>query len=371
MVVLLVTGGYDYAIRFWDASSGMCYKSLSHPEKQVNTLAISPDKTFLLAGSNPTLKLYDVNAKGNDALVTYDGHTGNVTSVGFQRDGRWMYSCSEDGSVRIWDPRASGSQRDYDARAAVNSVALHPNQGELIAGDHSGTVRVWDLAANKCSAELSPEGDAPISSVSVAPDASVAVAANFNGNVYAWAPRSGEGYTPLRRIAAHRAYVLSARLSPDARYLATTSSDRTVRLWATQDWSLLSTFTGHTRWVWDAAWSADSSYLVTASSDCSARLWEVGTGDTVRSYTSHHKAVTAVALNDAAPVGSTGAGAPSASSSAPGGGSNAGSSAAPTASNGVQTAQAGGGGTAGAGAGGGTGGGGGGGGGTGGGTRDA
>jgi hypothetical protein len=36
--------------------------------------------------------------------------------------------------VRIWDLRAPGCQRSYESRAAVNSVQLHPNQGELISG---------------------------------------------------------------------------------------------------------------------------------------------------------------------------------------------------------------------------------------------
>jgi G protein beta subunit-like protein len=75
MVVLLATGGYDQSIRFWDASSGMCYRTLQHPEKQVNCLQITPDKHFIAAGSNPQVKLYDVNSKNPEPLVTYDGHT--------------------------------------------------------------------------------------------------------------------------------------------------------------------------------------------------------------------------------------------------------------------------------------------------------
>jgi G protein beta subunit-like protein len=47
--------------------------------------------------------------------------------------------------------RASGCQRDYDCGAAVNSVALHPNQAELICGLQNGNIRVWDLAENKCT----------------------------------------------------------------------------------------------------------------------------------------------------------------------------------------------------------------------------
>jgi WD40 repeat protein len=37
--------------------------------------------------------------------MSFDGHTTNVTSLGFQREGKWMYTGSEDGTVKIWDLR--------------------------------------------------------------------------------------------------------------------------------------------------------------------------------------------------------------------------------------------------------------------------
>lgn len=38
-------------------------------------------------------------------VLNFESHVNNVTAVGFQCDGKWMYSGSEDGTVKIWDLR--------------------------------------------------------------------------------------------------------------------------------------------------------------------------------------------------------------------------------------------------------------------------
>lgn len=65
--VILVTAGYDHTIRFWEAWSGICSRTIQHPDSQVNRLAISPDKRFLAAAANMHVRLYDVAAGGAPA----------------------------------------------------------------------------------------------------------------------------------------------------------------------------------------------------------------------------------------------------------------------------------------------------------------
>ena len=97
-------------------------------------------------------------------VMSCDGHTSNVMSIGmyslglnilpcfihtyihtsiyfwsgFQADQKWLYTGSEDGSVRVWDSRSNACSRKYDCGVPVNTVALHPNQVELISGDQNG-----------------------------------------------------------------------------------------------------------------------------------------------------------------------------------------------------------------------------------------
>ncbi|MBA0551282.1 hypothetical protein Gorai_023494, partial [Gossypium raimondii] len=152
--VILATASYDHTIRFWEAKSGRCYRTIQYPDSQVNRLEITPDKRYLAAAGNPHIRLFDINSSSPQPVMSYDSHTNNVMAVGFQCDGKWMYSGSEDGTVKIWDLRAPGCQREYESRGAVNTVVLHPNQTELISGDQNGNIRVWDLTANSCSCEL-------------------------------------------------------------------------------------------------------------------------------------------------------------------------------------------------------------------------
>ena len=310
--VVLATAGYDHTIRFWEATRGVCYRTLQHQDSQVNKLEISPDKQILAAAGNPTIKIFEVNASNPSPILTHEGHQGNVTAIGFERDGRWMYSGSDDGTVKLWDARqGSRHTREYESRAAVTTVALHPNGAELLSGDANGNIRVWDLTMNACSCELVPEVGVAVRSVSVASDGSLVVAGNSTGTCYVWRlqkdAKTTAHFEPLHKLRAHPdEYVLKCLISPDVRSLATTSSDKTVKLWNLDGLGLERTLKGHSRWVWDCVFSVDAAYLVTASSDGSARLWDCSTGEAIRVYNGHHKAVVCCALNDSAVDAATG-----------------------------------------------------------------
>lgn len=380
MSVILATAGYDHKIRFWEAPSGICSRTLRYPDSQVNCLEITPDKRFLAAGGNPHIRLFEINTSSSNSsggssgpnsgngnshngggvnqnnnnsnnqnpVLQCDGHTSSVTAIGFQRDGRWMYSSSEDHTVKIWDLRSSTYSRSFDSGAPVNSVSLHPNQTQIVSGDQNGSVKIWDLGAgsNHCINELLPDsssnhssnhsskvnlepnentnniknakiqtgngngnagstagrggGRAPIQAVDVSEDGRLLLAASNRADVYLWDPSNMYNLIPLRKFRAHPlgSYLLHAKISPDGRHLVTTSSDKTALLWDTQSGECTKTLRQHQCWVWDAVFSADSSYLVTACSDHWARLWSLRSGEVVRQYTGHQSAVTCVALND-------------------------------------------------------------------------
>jgi G protein beta subunit-like protein len=369
MSVVLATAGFDHKIRFWEAPSGICSRTISFPDSQVNRLEITPDKQFIAAAGNPVIRLYEIaapklNSNNNDqqqqqeAVLTLQGHTANVTALGFQREGRYLYSGSEDGTVKLWDLRSPNYSRSFDcagAGAGVNSVCLRSDRDEIISGDQQGSVKLWDLGGNGCIHAMQPSMHSggtdtsashasvsssrhrgprlsdcavPIQAVDISEDSRTLVAITNHGTVFVWDPsalnssymsssadktNNGTANTTkneakehntnsLRHITKFRAhapgyYCLQGKISPDCRTLVTTGSDGLAKLWDTTTWELTETLE-NSKYVWDAAFCADSSYLVTASSDHVARLWNLKTGEVVRKYHGHQSSVTCVALND-------------------------------------------------------------------------
>ncbi|XP_072167793.1 target of rapamycin complex subunit LST8-like [Diadema setosum] len=304
--IILATAGYDQTIRFWQAHTGICHRTVQHQDSQVNYLEITPDRSLLAAAGYQHIRMYDINSSETTPIINYEGIPKNVTAVGFQEEGKWMFTGGEDCTARIWDLRAHNlhCQKIFQVNAPVNCACLHPNQGELIVGDQSGTVHIWDLRS--CHNEqLVPEQNASIQSIAIDPEATHMAAVNNKGNCYVWRITKGQGdgalsqLHPKTKIAAHKKYTLKCKFSPDCTLLATTSGDKTVRIWRTADFSLMTTLSVEMQqWVWDCAFSSDSQYIVTASSDRTARLWSVAEGEVKREFTGHQKAITSLAFCD-------------------------------------------------------------------------
>ncbi|RLV73153.1 hypothetical protein DV515_00017202 [Chloebia gouldiae] len=326
--VILATAGYDHTVRFWQAHSGICTRTVQHQDSQVNALEITPDRSMIAAAGYQHIRMYDLNSNNPNPVINYDGVSKNITSVGFHEDGRWMYTGGEDCMARIWDLRSRNLQ------------CQRIFQAELIVGDQSGAIHIWDLKTDH-NEQLIPEPEVSVNSVHIDPDASYMAAVNSSvssemgwhgqlgcvwvgiqqpghrsrrvpqGNCYVWNLTGGIGeevtqLIPKTKIPAHNRYALQCKFSPDSTLLATCSADQTCKIWRTSNFSLMTELSiksnnpGETSrgWMWDCAFSGDSQYIVTASSDNLARLWCVETGEIKREYSGHQKAVVCLAFND-------------------------------------------------------------------------
>jgi WD40 repeat protein/uncharacterized caspase-like protein len=89
----------------------------------------------------------------------------------------------------------------------------------------------------------------------------------------------------------HTDHVNSAVFSPDGKYVLTSSSDRTSRIYEVASGQEVHVLSGHTEVVGSALFSPDGKFVLTASGDRTARIYEATSGMVVHVLSRHTDAV--------------------------------------------------------------------------------
>ena len=189
MSLVLVTGSYDYSIKFWDPTASGSTDQIDYgtsPKQIINKLDISMDKSKLVGGFSYSAKIYDIE-KGNAQIKSYDNpgqSINNFTTVGFQKDSKWLFTSQEDGTLKILDLKKKDEALSFKNPQPINCAILHPNEVEIIFGDEGGSLKVFDLSTGKLKSELPSKTEVGIRSLSIAANAKFLVSCDSAGVVY-------------------------------------------------------------------------------------------------------------------------------------------------------------------------------------------
>jgi WD40 repeat protein/serine/threonine protein kinase len=85
-------------------------------------------------------------------------------------------------------------------------------------------------------------------------------------------------HSDLLTLNGHTDLVLSVAYSPDGKRLASSSADKTVKVWDAQTGQQLFTIKGHRSWVNSVSFSPDGKRLASASADNTVKVWDAQTG---------------------------------------------------------------------------------------------
>lgn len=118
-----------------------------------------------------------------------------------------------------------------------------------------------------------------------------------------------------RTLSAHTGPITTLATSPDGLWIASGSTDKTVRLWSLETGDLLHTLgngglfgNGHGDRLSALAFTPDSIELLSASDDGTIKQWDMATQKLMRTIDGHDWLVSAIALSQHAPIFATGGG---------------------------------------------------------------
>jgi len=135
---------------------------------------------------------------------------------------------------------------------------------------------------------------APVLSVAFGPRGDFIASASSDGTLKLWEAGTGRC---LHTCVGHRTQVFSVAISPDGKLIASASSDKTIKLWATECLRSVATLAEHDAAVNSVAFSTDGEAIVSASSDNTLRLWETRSGRCLRTFGGHGAPVRSVGFS--------------------------------------------------------------------------
>jgi WD40 repeat protein len=295
----------------------------------VESVTWMPDGRVVIGLDNGEIQIRD-GATGDKIPGVHDPFANTLSEVNVldvSSDGQLVVSGSENGelAIAVWDVATGDPVMTVGSSVAIKSVDLSPDGRTILTGDEHGFIRLWSLKTHRPIMDpIHVKGEA-IHGVAFSPDGSTFI---VGGSVAVGGPSDAHLYHArtgrlIRSFSGHAAGVADVAFSPDGRFLATASGDRTVRLWDTQvehptaivlphvsrvnalafDYTgrhlltadaaglaqlwdisaqaIVTRFIGHESEINDATVSPDGRYVITASEDGTARIWRAGPGRTV------------------------------------------------------------------------------------------
>ncbi|MEM7394260.1 MAG: WD40 repeat domain-containing protein, partial [Verrucomicrobiota bacterium] len=335
----IATANKYNTLRLWSFETGEMVTEVELNQYKVRDLVFTPDSSRLLTigfdgrEGFEWLKFWGVR----DLRLIHTFESSRIakqfTTLDISSDGRWLVT-GEFGTVRIWDLEQQRHLRAFSLFGGrVESVRFDPAGTRFIAAG-AGTVKIHDWQRGRTDLTVRHPGlttasgfdntgehfitqgetrvpqlwRMPKEEAMISLDISQSFIASPDGRTIVYAvgrsetndviiSRAGDGTQVARLSGFHIHNLIDMVMSPDSRYLATTSWDHNIVLWDLASGERAKVFRHHREDIMAIAFSQQGGKLVSISQDGTIRVWDVASGeqDYLMPHSMNH--VGAIAVN--------------------------------------------------------------------------
>lgn len=245
-----------------------------------------------------------VNSKSGKQKRGISGHKGAVAAVSFTGKSSSIVSCSWDKTTRLWkttgkdepivlkhasqvkalttsvlSERGASGARDGEVkmfslsslkcfknlqahRSDISGILLIEEDKKMVTSSYDGECKIWDLLSYETIKTLAKKGPR-IRSMASTPDGSSVFLGRHGGTIL---KINTENVKDKIEMLGHSDIVSAMSVDPSGRFLASGSSDRTLRIWSLDDFQEIDSgklVTGIASLAWsnkgDIVYSADFS----------------------------------------------------------------------------------------------------------------
>ncbi|MEP7286721.1 MAG: NB-ARC domain-containing protein [Chloroflexota bacterium] len=229
----LASSEWDNAIRLWNPTTGVCVRTLHHPDDPANffsALDWSPDGTRFACGTSQRgVQVFEITS----ALPRWVGSPfpSVIQSVAWSPDGRQLAGAGGGSCiVYLWDAEDGTLLHSLEGHAgAINCLAWSPDGRYLASGSRdkeAGELFVWDTQCKECIYTFMAH-PGTIQAITWITNEEI-ITGDVTGILRWWRVQNNE------YLLTHETHIGSTRAlkrNPDGTKLASCSDDGTIKIW--------------------------------------------------------------------------------------------------------------------------------------------
>jgi WD40 repeat protein len=272
---LLATCAYD-RINVWHVWTARKLHTIEMAgDLRVKKVTFSHDGRLVI-GISTSLTIYGWDVDSGECRLSLSGHPTQVNEVQTLDTGEIITTCLE--QVRVWNGETGQCLQVINfAGKATISIAYYLDRSRrlLATGSDNGAISIWNLTTGKCTNSTS--GTTPRAlCLATNPSNAIVATGQDNGVLHLWnfAALQSPHSPPEIAITAHLGTVSLLAFSPNGKLVASSGSDRMVKIWDAATGTNLHEFSGYTDYLADIQF-ADDRTLITRSYNFPLRQWDL------------------------------------------------------------------------------------------------
>lgn len=191
-----VTGASDATIKIWDLATLQIKATLTGHIMGVRSLKVSSRFPYLFSGSeDKTVRCWDLERTNNPSgcqIRDYHGHVGGIYALDLHPDLDLLVTGGRDSAIRVWDIRSRTQVMILTGhRGDVTSITCDSNDPQIISSSMDGTVRLWDLRKSTTQLTITHHSKS-IRLTAVHPQEATMCSADTGGNFKQWVLPRGD-----------------------------------------------------------------------------------------------------------------------------------------------------------------------------------
>lgn len=295
----LASGSGDKSVCVWEWKPGLgyvdtTYSPLTGHKYSVTSVRFSPEGSLLASASiDGTAIVW--NVKTGESIATFVHSGGNGVRACCFSNNNVLATAGDDGTICLWDLVSRSLVRSVVGHEeTVQSICFSPDASCLLTGDVGGQLKLWSSTSfSGCLSVINDAHDLGVLGIDFAPNYQQTSVGKNRNRVFKvltcgtdhlvklWKVYSLENeeldktgnFECIAQFVGHSSAVTGVCFDSTGCLAASSSLDKTARLWDITTKKCLKVLEGHSRFVACCAFSRDQNLLATGSNDKSLLIW--------------------------------------------------------------------------------------------------